>query len=566
MQLIDAITVQKSYLNISPHVAWLAVLLIGSPWLKTEAAVTVTIGQNFLGSSLYTNSQALPPDSNGAIGPGRFMEFVNGTVAVYNRTNGAQVQRKSDLIFWSNSGVTLASSQAVSDPRVIYDPQSQRWFVVQVDLDGNASDPTTEANDFLLAVSTSSNPAGTWKQFLIPADPDNGYFADFPTLGLDSNAVYIAGDYYSSSVPMGSGLLSIPKADLLLATPTVANMHWFGVMDYAVRGEVQQPAICFDGSANGNVVSIADIGNDSSPHSNVVSFAVQNAGGISPTLTASTFLDVLPYEVPDNADLGVPQFTALQPDNTTTLLANDARLSAKVYAVDGVLFAVHNTLLNGRIAIRWYRIRAADHALLEQGTIADPNLDLFFPSIAVNQYGVVVIGCNASGSATFVSSYAYVGEIKNGETTFGSGILLQAGVGSYHDLYEIMAQLLDDPVTPSRWGDYSAMSVDPTDPTHFWTIQAYPSAVDPDTGGTWSTQITEIIATAPPQLAIAPAGTNVLISWPLYASGYQLQATTNLLNSAGWSVITPSISTNGFVLSASVPKSDNAKFFRLKTP
>ena len=566
MQLIDAITVQKSYLNISPLVAWLAVLLVGSPWLKTEAAVTVTIGQNFLGSSLYTNSQALPPDSNGAIGPGRFMEFVNGTVAVYNRTNGAQVQRKSDLIFWSNSGVTLASSQAVSDPRVIYDPQSQRWFVVQVDLDGNATDPTTEANDFLLAVSTSSNPAGAWKGFLIPADPDNGYFADFPTLGVDSNAVYIAGDYYSSSVPMGSGLLSIPKADLLAAVPTVANLHWFGVMDYAVRGEVLQPAICFDGSVSGSVVSIADIGNDSSPHSNVVSFAVQNAGGVSPTLTASTFLNVLPYEVPDNADLGVPQFAALQPDNTTTLLANDARLSAKVYAVDGVLYAVQNTLLNGRIAIRWYRIRAADQALLEQGTIADPNLDLFFPSIAVNPYGVVVIGCNASGAATYVSSYAYVGEIKNGVTTFGGGILLKTGVGSYHDIYEVLAQLLDDPVTPSRWGDYSAMSVDPADPTHFWTIQAYPSAVDSDTGGTWSTQITEIIATSPPQLAIAPAGTNVLISWPLYASGYQLQATTNLLNPAGWSVITPNLSTNGLVLSTLVPRSTTAKFFRLKIP
>lgn len=506
MQLIDAITVQKSYLNISHLAAWLAVLMVGSPWLKTEAAVTVTLGQNFTGSTFGVNTSFIPPDSNGAIGPGRFMEFINGTVAVYNKTNGASVQRKTNLKFWSDAGVLLSTDQVTSDPRVIYDPVSQRWFATQVDVDSAASDPTSEANDFLIAVSTTSSPTSPWKGFLFQADPDNGYFADFPTLGVDSNAVYLSGDFYSAGeTPEGAGLVSIPKADLLAATPTVANMHWFGVMDYAVRGEVLQPAICFDGSANGNVVSIADIGSDSSPHSNVVSFAVQNAGGISPTLTTSTFLNVLPYEVPDNADLGVPQFTALQPDNTTTLMANDARLSAKVYAVGGVLYAVHNTLLNGRLAIRWYRIRAADQTLIEQGTIADPNLDLFFPSIAVNQYGVVVIGCNASGSATYVSSYAYVGEIKNGTTTFGGGVLLKTGAGSYHDIYEILAQLLDDPVTPSRWGDYSAMSVDPADPTHFWTIQAYPSAVDPDTGGTWSTQITEIIATTPPQLAITPA-------------------------------------------------------------
>ncbi len=556
---------QKSYLNISHLAAWLAVLLVGFPWQKIEAAVTVTVGQNFTGSTFGVDSSYVPPDSNGAIGPGRFMEFINGTVAVYNKTNGASVQRKSNLEFWADAGLVIAQDNVTSDPRVIYDPSVQRWFAAQVTVNSSAADPTALANKFLLAVSTTSSPTGPWKGFSFQADPDNGYFADFPTLGVDSNAVYLSGDFYSAGeTPQGAGLVSIPKADLLAAVPTVANQHWFGVMDYAVRGEVLQPAICFDGSASGNIVSIADIGSDSSPHSNVVSFAVQNAGGISPTLTASAFLNVLSYEVPDNADLGVPQFTALQPDNTTTLMANDARLSAKVYAVNGILYAVHNTLLNGRLAIRWYRIRAADQTLIEQGTIADPNLDLFFPSIAVNQYGVVVIGCNVSGSATFVSSYAYVGEIKNGVTTFGSGILLKAGVGSYHDIYEILAQLFDDPVTPSRWGDYSAMSVDPADPTHFWTIQAYPSAVDPDTGGTWSTQITEIIATAPPQLTIAPAGTNVLVSWPLYASGYQLQSTTNLLNPAGWSVITPAIGTNGFVVSAMVPKSTSAKFFRLK--
>jgi hypothetical protein len=257
----------------------------------------------------------------------------------------------------------------------------------------------------------------------------------------------------------------------------------------------------------------------------------------------------------------------LQPDGTTTLLANDARMSASVYAAGGVLYAVHNTELNGRIAIRWYRIRAADHTVLEQGTIADPNLDLFFPSIAANQYGVVVIGCNGSGLTTDVSSYAYAGETKNGMTTFGSGVLLRAGVGSYHDANEIIAQLIDDPVTPSRWGDYSAMSVDPADPTRFWTIQTYPSAVDADSGvGTWSTQITEIIATTPPQLSIASAGTNVLVSWPLYTSACQLQSTTNLLNAASWTLITPATSTNGIVISALIPKTTAAKFFRLVTP
>src|SRR5207245_583371 len=107
-------------------------------------------------------------------------------------------------------------------------------------------------------------------------------------------------------------------------------------------------------------------------------------------------------------------FDPLQPDGSTTLTANDARLGAKVYAVGGVLYAVHSTELNNRIAVRWYRINAANHALLESGTIADTNLDLFFPSICANANGTVVIACNGSGIDTFVSCFAVAGQIVNG--------------------------------------------------------------------------------------------------------------------------------------------------------
>ena len=540
----------------------LCLLLFATP-PAAKAAVTVTLGKNFLGSTYGVNSQSVPPDGNGAVGPSHFMEFINGTVAVYSKVTGLSVQRKSNAAFWADAGLIISSDAVTTDPRVIYDPASQRWFATQVDFDAAAADPTSEANNFLLAVSTTASPTGVWKGFKFQADPDNGFFADFPTLGLDTNAVYLSGDFYSAGeVPEGAGLVSIPKADLTSATPTVANMTWFGVMDYAVRGEVLQPAICTDGSTRGNILSMGDIGNDSDPHSNLVWFAVQNAGGLTPTLTPSTFLNVLPYVVPDNPNLGVPQFTAHQPDGTTTLQANDARLSAKVYAVGGVLYAVGNTELNGRLAIRWYRVRAADHTLLEQGTLADPNLDLYFPSIAANHYGVVVIGCNGSGGATYISSYAYVGETKNGQTTFGGGLLLKAGVDNYHDISETFGLATD-----SRWGDYSATSVDPANPTHFWTLQSWADFSDPNLDyGIWATQITEVIATTPPQLAIAPAGANVLLSWPLYASNYQLQSSSTLLNTAAWAPVASSLSTNGFVISTLVSKTAAPTFFRLKAP
>ena len=539
----------------------LCLLLAG---VGVRAQVAVKIGQNFTGSTYGVNSAALPPDPNGAIGPKHFVEFINGTFAVYNRTNGHSVQRKTDIKFWSDAGLIISPDSGVSDPRVIYDPISQRWFASQVDYDAAApsGDPTFEANDFLLAVSAGSDPTGTWHGFMFQADPDLGNYADFPTLGVDSNGVYLAGDFfYGSDNPIGPGLVSIPKADLLAGTPTIANRTWFGVMDDSVRGQVLQPVICADGSSSGNILAMGDIGNDSDPHSNLVSFAVQNAASPSATLTASTSINVSPYIVPFNPDAGVPLFTAVQPDGTATLQANDARLSARVYAVAGVLYAVHSTEVNNHIAVRWYRISATTHALLESGTITNADLDLFYPAIAANANGTVIIGYNGSGIGTFVSCYAVAGQTVNGVTTFGNPILLQSGVTSYHDLYEESGL-----ATQSRWGDYSTVTVDPTDSSRFWFIGMYPSGTGSTFGdGIWSTQITQLL-TAPLQLAISRSGTNVMVSWPGLAADSQLLSTTNLVPPVVWSNVTQTTLTNDSQAFVLVPISGRQQFFRLYHP
>ena len=538
-----------------------------------HAQVPLRIGQNFTGSTYSVNTQVTPADANGAVGPNHFMEFINGTVAVYNKANGSNVQRKTNLKFWSDAGLIISPDSDVTDPRVIYDPVSQRWFASQVDFDASAAvnglDPTLEANDFLIAVSTTQNPNGSWIGFMFQADPDTGDFADFPTLGVDARGVYLSGDMLRGEAsPIGPGLVSIPKADLIALTPTVTNRTWFGVLGYASRGQVLQPATCFDGSISGVILSMGDIGTDSNPHSNLVSFVVQNPDTAAATLTAPSSIGVIPYVVPFNTDMDVPLFSAVQPDGTQTLQANDARLSAKVYAVGGVLFATHNTEINNHIAIRWYRINAATLAVLETGTLSDPNLDLFFPSIAANSNGVVVIGYNSSGLNENISCWAVAGQTVNGTTTFGSPMLLQSGVASYHDAGEIIAQLQDDPVVDSRWGDYSSLSVDPLDSTRFWSIQMYPSDFDPDFGlGIWSTQITELLTGPPsPLLSIALAGNNVMLSWSNSAAGYQLQSSTNLIAAATWSTLAQTPVTNGVLVSSLVQISGRQQFFRLFHP
>ena len=89
--------------------------------------MNVLIGNNFTGASLFVDSSEVPPDSDGAVGPTNFVEFVNGRFSVYDKVTGTKVQSMTDLTFWGNAGVSLGSF-SVSDPRIIFDPLCHRWF------------------------------------------------------------------------------------------------------------------------------------------------------------------------------------------------------------------------------------------------------------------------------------------------------------------------------------------------------------------------------------------------------------------------------------------------------
>jgi hypothetical protein len=125
--------------------------------------------------------------------------------------------------------------------------------------------------------------------------------------------------------------------------------------------------------------------------------------------------------------------------------------------------------------------------------------------------------------------------------------------------------LLGDPLS-SRWGDYSATSVDPTDPNRFWTIQMFPSdPPDPSNPDVWSTQITEIL-TASPVLSITVSNANAVVSWPGTAITFNLESNTNLLAANGWTVVTPNFSTNNGQVYYQTSLTNGARFFRLHKP
>jgi len=135
-----------------------------------------------------------------------------------------------------------------------------------------------------------------------------------------------------------------------------------------------------------------------------------------------------------------------------------------------------NLAIRGQGIIRWMEVDAATNEIKQAGNISSPSLSFYYPSLAVNEFGDVVIGFSGSGSTQFPSAYYVIGHKVNGYTTFTRPRLLQAGSGSYD----------------GRWGDYSATVLDPSDPTLFWTFQEYTVA-----NNKWGVKIAAVRSSGP---------------------------------------------------------------------
>jgi Calx-beta domain/Dockerin type I domain/HYDIN/CFA65/VesB-like, Ig-like domain len=437
--------------------------------LETRQMLAFSIGTEFTGGSI---SSFVPPDTMGTVGQDFIVEMLNGRAAVYDKNGVLQIAATLDE-FWISSGVTPVGSSF--DPRVLYDAASGHYFAAAVDNGG-------AANSFLVAVSNTTDLIDGWTGFQIDSDTDDSHWADFPMLGLNNDVVTVSANMFGlNGEATNTSFLVIPKNDLLAAVPTVANATLFENISLSETGFAPQPVFDLDnGSLPLPVLSEFD--------KNAGSLKAWTIGGTpsAPTLnTAGGSISVTPRGAPPAID---------QPGSKADIDAGDSRFSGNVIRqqipgrTNPSLWGVHSVDIGGRAAIEWYEINAATNAVLQSGTISDPSLAFNYPSIAVNDFGDVVIGFSGGDPSTFMSTYVAVGQTTAGITTFDPVMQTKAGVAGY--------EILDN-VGRNRWGDYSATVVDPTDDRHVWTFQEFASGVDK-----WSIRVTEVVIVGPLDISI----------------------------------------------------------------
>jgi len=428
------------------------------------------IGTNFTGSNIF-DAGFIPPDSMGAVGPNHVVEMLNGRYRVYAKDGTPVTAGESLDDFWIDSGINPINF--AFDPRVLYDPGAERFYAAAVD---NARG----ANNLLVAVSNSDDPTAGWTGFQIDADTDNSQWADFPQMGFNESGVFVSANMLPLSGNLTVNLLVLPKSDLLAPVPTVANRTLIEDLDPATTGGPSfQPASDYDSADLSQPMRLF------STQDNFVTVDVLQIDGPVTSPTVNNIADVI-------ASFHADPPLAQQPGPKRNIDTGGDRTRSKVTLIGDAYWGVHGAQdpVSGNANVRWYQIDAATNTLLQEGTISDPDLDLYYPSIAVNEFGNVVIGMTGSSETVFPSAYALVGQTAAGTTTFGDPLLLASGVASYERL---------DGSGRNRWGDYSATQVDPNDPRSFWTFQEFVSAEDE-----WSIQITEIrVVPEPGSLATA---------------------------------------------------------------
>jgi hypothetical protein len=471
-----------------------------------------TIIQSFPGVSLNDvdalGTGGTPPDTMGAAGPNQFAEFLNGAFAVYSMA-GVRQSLISDISFWENAGISAATIAAgLTDTRIIYDVGSGRWFASEITLDAIGA-------QVLLARSDTSDPGGTWKA--VHFNSNTGSLApDFDTLGVDSTGVYVGIDDFDSFGNFtGVSFFSIPKADLLATLPSLANMTRFDNLDDTVCGYSLQGVTNPD-PGPGHAVIIAI---DSTTFNLFDRTTINGSGAAGATLSSTVYIT-------NNFD-AYPN-PAAQPSGRT-VDAGDDRFSASVRQVGSNIFMANDILQGSRDAVHWMVLNEPNNTLLGEGIISDATHDFFYPSIAANHSGKILLAFNRSGSTSpdgDISIYAAVGTVTGNGVTMGSPFLVKQGTIPNYSLSFDFA--------PYRWGDYSATMVDPTDDNLFWTIQEIPVAPN-----VWGTQISLISLVAnSPSLAITLAGSNLNLSWPANTDpAYVLKSAPTVAPSATWTTV-----------------------------
>ncbi len=395
-----------------------------------------------------------PPDTNGAVGATQYVQWVNLEYNVYDKTTGTLILGPvQGNAFWSGFGGTCQSSNA-GDPIILYDKVAQRWFAAQ--------NVFSSPYQICIAVSTSSDATGSYNRYQFAVTPSNA-FPDYPKWGVWPDAYYLSFNVFTNGVTQNGIQACAADRNAMLAGGAATiqcfntSNSYFSLMPSDQDGLTLPPT----GSPNYYV----SLGGDTT-HLNLWQFHVDFVVPTNSTFTGPTAVRVPVYTlICQTTRSCIPQ-----PTGGEKLDQLGGRVQYRfAYRNFGTYesLLISDTVKPGGTstaisAVRWTEIRnpLVKPIAYQAGTIQDASTSYWMSGIAQDKFGDMALGFSASSTTVNPSVY-YTGRTPSmPKGKMGAPTLVIAGTGVQKS-------------TSDRWGDYSAMQVDPTDDCTFWYTQEY---------------------------------------------------------------------------------------------
>ncbi len=443
------------------------------PGAVAPPATPPTVAANLAGLS---STPIDPPDPALAVGPDDVMIAVNDRFAVISKTQPAAPYA---LPLAALFGAAVPPNAFLFDPKLAYDHHAQRWIVVS-----DARRQAPAGSWLVIAVSQTADPRGAYNTWTLDASYDGqtatNNWADFPGLGYDEQAVYIA----VNMMAFGGGfqhakLRILNKAELYPpAGQPAPPLRWFDIVNLpnpdGSRAFGVQPATHFrDGGGPAYLVN-----------------ALWPSGA---SLTLWTLTDPLAAwrgGTPSLANRAVPCYdyaqppAAKQPGAPPLVGTDDVRLSAAAYDADGPaagLWTAHTTKYTwpgepeARSVVQWYQLDPAAGTVLQQGRYGEPGAYHYFPAVATAAGGDAFLVFGRSGTSDYAHLRATGRAGGDPAGRLRDSALVQAGASTYASA---------GGGTTARWGDYFSAARDPRDPGLVWLYGQYAGA-----NGKWDTRV-----------------------------------------------------------------------------
>lgn len=379
----------------------------------------------------------VPPDPVMAAGPQNVVVLLNTEFAIYSRT-GAVLQGATEL----KSFFGIPSNFTDFDPLAIWDPHSRRFIVAAMANAGSASD-----SRIYLAFSQTEDATGDWNTYFIDADLDqDDNWADYASIGIDRNAVYVTANMFRNSGSFSNVTLFIYDKEDGYAGRALDNTHLIDVRTSSGGSPFRLRPAWVNEVVPGDEYYLVQ--SSTSFSSTVNLFRLNGDRFNGPVLT--------------HESVGLPGFysgagSARQPNPSSGVSTLSGSVWAGYYR-NGKIWTSHAIQSGSDIRAWVHRIDVSSPTAVREETyeIGETGKDLYFPYVVPD-----------TEDDDFAMLAAY-----SSPTDYPTARYFNVGAdGTVRQAETLIAGIRDN--TSGRHGDYFAMGEDPDDPNRIWMMMMY---------------------------------------------------------------------------------------------